>query len=191
MGDGSDSIDRWDGNEHVPIRVRAATVADASAVAAVHVSSWEGAYRGMIPDEWLDRRTVARQTAIWEELLGGVGDPVDGRLPWAAVAEDGDTLIGFVSLNVPSRDADADARTAEISALYVEPGQWRRGAGTALIDAALAEASARGCTGVTLWVLEPNARARAFYERCGFADDGGRQTMGDSGPGELRMRRGL
>jgi hypothetical protein len=162
MGDGSDSIDRWDGNEHVPIRVRAATVADASAVAAVHVSSWEGAYRGMIPDEWLDRRTVARQTAIWEELLGGVGDPVDGRLPWAAVAEDGDTLIGFVSLNVPSRDADADARTAEISALCV-----------------------------TLWVLEPNARARAFYERCGFADDGGRQTMGDSGPGELRMRRGL
>jgi len=191
MSDASDSIDRRDENEQGPIRVRAGTVVDASGIAAIHVSSWEGAYRGMIPDEWLDRRSAARQTAIWEELLGGVGDPVDGRLPWVAVAEDGDAVIGFVSVSVPSRDEDADERTAEISALYVEPDRWRRGAGTALVDAALAEAARRGCVDATLWVLEPNARARAFYERCGFADDGGRQSRDDGWPGELRMRRGL
>jgi ribosomal protein S18 acetylase RimI-like enzyme len=173
------------------MKVRRANAANAAAIAAVHVSSWEGAYRGMIPDERLDRRTVARQTAMWEELLGGVGDPVDARRPWVLVAEHGDAIVGFVSLNIPSRDTDAVQRTAEISALYVDPVHWRRGAGTALMDATLAEAADRGCDDATLWVLEPNARARAFYERCGFADDGGRQTYGEGCLGELRMRRGL
>ena len=171
------------------MQVRQAQAADAAAIAAVHVSSWEGAYRGMVPDEALDRRTVARQTLMWEELLGGAGDPVDRARPWVVVAVHGDAVVGFGSVNVPSRDDDADERTAEISALYVEPGQWRHGVGAALMEAMLGEVADRGCADLTLWVLEPNLRARTFYERCGFADDGGRQTIGEGWPVELRMRR--
>lgn len=178
-----------DENEHSRVAVRAATAADAAAIAAVHVSSWEGAYRGMVPDEAFERRTLARQTEMWEELLGGAGDPVSGARPWVAVAQRGASPIGFASLSLPSRDADADERTAEISALYVEPGEWRGGAGTALMWATLDEAARRGAAEVTLWVLEPNTRARAFYLRCGFIDDGGRQTGGEGWPVELRMRR--
>jgi len=176
---------------HGRLSVRVATSHDAAAIAAVHVASWEGAYRGMVPDEAIDRRTLARQTAMWEELLGGTGDPVDGGRPWVCIAERSSATIGFASLHVPSRDAGAGDGTAELSALYVEPGAWRSGAGRALMDAALAEAMARGCEDVTPGVLEPNLRARAFYERCGFADDGGRQTAGEGWPVELRMRRAL
>lgn len=177
------------------MRVRRAEAADAAAIAAVHVAGWEGAYRGMVPDAALERRTEARQTELWEELLGGIGDPVDGRRPWVALAERGDgrhaRVIGFIALNVPSRDADAGPLTAEVAALYVEPTEWRRGAGRGMMDAALAEAAERGCAAVTLWVLEPNRRARAFYERCGFAEDGARQTPGEGWPVELRMRCAL
>jgi GNAT superfamily N-acetyltransferase len=112
-------------------------------------------------------------------------------------------------LSLPSRDPDAHERTREISALYVEPAEWRGGAGTALMQASLAEAARRGGAGtapmqaslaeaarrggadVTLWVFEPNVRARAFYDRRGFTDDGSRQTAGDGWPVELRMRRAV
>lgn len=180
----------------MPVQIRRAEAADAAAIAAVHVSGWEGAYRGMVPDEALDRRTVARQTELWDQLLGGIGDPLEESRPWVAVAQpeghgERTPVIGFVALNIPSRDAGADPRTAEVSALYVEPSGWRRGTGGGLMDAALAEATSRDCAEVTLWVLETNRRARAFYERCGFLDDGARQPAGDGWPMELRMRRAL
>lgn len=167
------------------MRVRRAKAADAAAIAAVHVSSWEAAYRGMIPDEAFEHRTTARRTAMWEELLVGDGDPVDLRPVWAVLAERAGETLGFLSLGFPSEQKEA----AEVTALYVEPAHWRSGAGRALMDAALAEATARRCGQVTLWVLEPNLRARAFYERCGFSDDGGRQIVGDGWPVELRLRR--
>lgn len=45
------------------------------------------------------------------------------------------------------------------------------GAGRALMRAAEAWARERGCTLVELNVMERNARARAFYQRCGFAPE--------------------
>jgi hypothetical protein len=42
---------------------------------------------------------------------------------------------------------------------------------------------------VTLWVLERNARGRAFYERCGFVADGARQELRGLGEFEIRMVR--
>jgi ribosomal protein S18 acetylase RimI-like enzyme len=191
MDDGVDTTEHHSETDHGPVAVRTADLTDAAAIAAVHVSSWEGAYRGIAPDEEIDRRTVAWRTSMWEQLLGGVSDPAGGARSWVCVALRNDLTIGFASLNTPSRDHDANQSTAEISALYVEPSLWRGGAGTALMQATLTEATERGCAEVTLWVLEPNLRARAFYERCGFADDGGRQTAGEGWPGELRMRRAL
>jgi RimJ/RimL family protein N-acetyltransferase len=44
---------------------------------------------------------------------------------------------------------------------------------------------------VTLWVLERNARGRAFYERLGFAPDGARQDLPDLGRAEIRLARKL
>jgi ribosomal protein S18 acetylase RimI-like enzyme len=166
---------------HSRVTVRAAALADAPAIAAVHVAGWEGAYRGMVPDEEIDRRTVAWRTEMWEGILQAT---VDGNRPWVAVAQRDGATIGFASMSLRPP-------TAEITAIYVDPAVWRSGAGTALMDAALARATASGCADVTLWVLEPNLRARAFYERCEFAHDGGRQNEGDGWRDELRMRRTL
>jgi hypothetical protein len=98
------------------MRVREADATDAAAIGAVHVSSWEGTYRGMVPDEACDERTLARRTAMRQEILGPVGEPVDGQRPWACVAVRDGTPIGFASLNIPSRDDGAGPRTGEISA---------------------------------------------------------------------------
>jgi ribosomal protein S18 acetylase RimI-like enzyme len=182
-----DSTEPRNATDHGPVGVRPADLTDAPAIAAVHVASWEGAYRGMVPDEEIDRRTVAWRTTMWQEVIGGTGDPVDGNRPWVAVAERDGTTLGFVSMSIPN----ADPLVAEITALYVEPAAWRHQTGSALMDTALAEATERGCAEIRLWVLEPNLRARAFYERFGFAHDGGRQTDREGWPVELRMRRTL
>lgn len=73
------------------------------------------------------------------------------------VAEDDDRPIGFVAF-------DAD----EVHALYVLPERWRCGVGDRLL--------ALAATAWRLWVLEANLRARRFYERRGWWQDGAVRT---------------
>ncbi len=54
----------------------------------------------------------------------------------------------------------------------MHPSAQRRGVGCLLVDAALAEARARGVRRLTLRVLAPNARARRLYQSCGFVVEG-------------------
>ena len=66
-----------------------------------------------------------------------------------------------------SRDEDAACPVSgELYAIYVLAAHYGSGAGQALLDAAIGRAAA------SLWVLEDNPRARAFYERNGFRADG-------------------
>src|SRR4029450_3976228 len=76
-------------------------------------------------------------------------------------------------------------RTCELAALYVVPGAWGSGAARMLLDAVLTAMRVRGAEDAFLWVGEANARARRFYEREGWAADGGARA-GPGGPRELR-----
>ena len=44
------------------------------------------------------------------------------------------------------------------------------------------------CVGLSLWVREDNARAIAFYVRCGFVADPAGPVARDKGPRHLTMR---
>ena len=145
-------------------QVRKAKVEDASEIALVHVRSWQVAYRGHMPDEFLDGLDVEKRTNMWRELTQDSDKII-------FVAEDSENNIeGFSALG-PSRDADANASTAEVSALYVHPEKWRKGSGRALLFASLDQVRNREFHQVTLWVLEANQRARSFYESFGFIQD--------------------
>ncbi len=148
--------------------VREADIEDAPAVAGIHVRAWLAAYRGLMPDEWLDDVTVEQRTQSWSEILAGARDPGSTLVG----EEAGVGVVGFCSVSLPCRDEDAGPGTAEISALYIEPSRWRAGVGRALLAEALARLRAAEWSEVTLWVLAGNSPARAFYERFGFAADG-------------------
>lgn len=161
---------------------RLAELSDARGVAEVHVRTWDVAYRGMVPDAVIDAKTVELREAKWREVLAG-----GNRL--FVVARDG-AIAGFLSLVVPSRDADATPTTAELAGLYVDPGHWRSGLARALVDAALAWLADNGeWTDLTLWVLEQNERAQGFYAAAGFAPDGARGAW--QGLPDVRLRRPL
>jgi RimJ/RimL family protein N-acetyltransferase len=170
----------------VQVEVRRAVPEDAAAIAAIHVRTWQVAYRGLVPDEVLAGLSVQQREKYWREAAG-TGQR-DGRV---FVATDDGVVVGFCALAIPSRDDDVDERVAEIGAIYVNPAVWRGGVGTALMDAALAELQAGGWRSVTLWVLAENRDARDFYARFGFAPDGARTVHEPSGQTEVRLRASL
>ena len=44
--------------------VREATVADSAGIARVRIETWRAAYRGLVPQEVLDRLSVERETIL-------------------------------------------------------------------------------------------------------------------------------
>jgi ribosomal protein S18 acetylase RimI-like enzyme len=144
---------------------RKATAQDAYGIAFVHVRSWQVAYRGHMPDEFLDGLDAEKRANMWRELT-----LQPDKIVLVAEASEGD-IVGFSALS-PSSDADASPNTAEVVAIYVHPEKWREGIGRALLSASLDQLRNCGYELVTLWVLEGNQRARSFYESFGFIQDG-------------------
>jgi ribosomal protein S18 acetylase RimI-like enzyme len=106
---------------------------------------------------------------MWEEFLRR-------ESPTILVAERDSSVVGFCCFGL-ARDSDNERSTvAEIMALYVQQEYWSTGVGRALWKHALERITADGFEQVILWVLDTNQRARAFYERIGFQDDGGAKS---------------
>jgi len=47
------------------ITLRAATVDDTALIASMHTRSWASAYRGILPDTYLDRDLQGERVAHW------------------------------------------------------------------------------------------------------------------------------
>ncbi len=147
------------------VRVREAEPRDAEAIAGIHVRSWQVAYRGLLSDGYLDSLSVPDRLEMHRQMLEAPGE----RRSW--VAEEDGRVVGF-AVTGPSQDADADERTGELYAVYLEPDRFGAGIGKLLCDHALADLRERRFRTATLWVLGSNVRARRFYEREGWAADG-------------------
>jgi ribosomal protein S18 acetylase RimI-like enzyme len=164
------------------VTVRPATVADAPAMGRLHVRAWQAAYRGHMPDEYLDGLRPEDRAAWWDGALRR-----EDRPGVVLVAEADGEVVGFAALG-PSANPEG---AGELFAINVDPDHWGTGAGRALLEAAQAELARMGFAELVLWVLPGNARARRFYERAGWAADGAEQTvdaLGVTVP-EVRYRR--
>lgn len=140
--------------------IRAARVEDSGPIADVHVRSWQAAYVGLVPQDYLDTLSVDQRRPVWERILSEMAWPRSGTL----VAEADRSVIGFVNL-CPTRDEDHDPSTVgEITSIYVLAEAWGTGTGRALMAAALDRLAQAGFVRATLWVLDTNDRARRFYE---------------------------
>jgi ribosomal protein S18 acetylase RimI-like enzyme len=179
----------------MPHTVRPASPEDAARLAAIHVRSWQVAYRGLLPQEYLDRLDPADRVERWRRILLDTDWPRGGVLVLAAdgvLAADAE-LLGFAGFG-PSRDADANpAQVAEITTIYLLPEVWGSGLGRQLMSVAVDRLAGAGYSQATLWVLDSNVRARRFYASCGWAEDGASQrdeTLGFPIT-EVRFRRPL
>jgi ribosomal protein S18 acetylase RimI-like enzyme len=150
--------------------VRRATPDDASTLASLLAASWQAAYRGIVPNAYMDGVDATR----WCERLR---DSLSQGLEEMDVAEIAGVTVGLVAFG-PCRDPDVHHEiTGEIRRIYVLPDYWRRGIGRALCrhaEEALRQAGYRTCV---LWVLAGNVRGRRFYEALGYATDGATKAV--------------
>lgn len=165
------------------MQVRAARPADLLGAAEARIASWRAAFTGLVPQDFLDAMDAEAIASAWRESVAA------GRSRLYVAELDG-RIVGYAGVG-PERDPAAASTTGELYALFVHPDAWLRGAGTALAAAALDDLRANGCDRVNLWVLEANARARAFYRRCGFSETADRTHSSLNDLPELRLSKVL
>ena len=159
-----------DGSVAGTVAVRLAVPGDSRAIAAVHVDSWQVAYRGLLPDDFLAGLSPEQRTGLWSGILT---DPASGHV---LVVERDDTILGFAHAG-PSGDDDAAPDTAELYTIYVRPDAWGQGYGANLMAAVLEDLRGEGYGMVTLWMLSTNDRARRFYLHQGWLEGTGVRTQ--------------
>lgn len=154
---------------------RAARLDDAEELAAVHTQSWEETYTGLFPEQAWSNEARLRRLGMWNVLLA------DNNVT-TIVAEVESRIVGFAhSEHNLDESSPSDEELKMIYVLVIAQGT---GAGQALIDSALGEAAA------SVWVLEHNPRARAFYAKNRFTHDGTMRVMDfDPNIRELRLIR--
>lgn len=128
-------------------------------ISNVYEQSWKYAYRGIIPQEYLE----SIPTGQW---ANGLRQP--GR--HSLLLFDDRKLLGTSSY-CRAREEDMDGY-GEIVSIYLLPEAVHRGYGRMLMQAVLTELKKMGYQKVYLWVLEENENARRFYERFGFTTSG-------------------
>ncbi|MEO6086849.1 MAG: GNAT family N-acetyltransferase [Umezawaea sp.] len=151
------------------VTLRLATPADVAAVADIWFHGWRDGHLGYVPDALLAVRTEA---SFWERTGQRVGD--------TTVAEVGGVVAGFVMVVGD-----------EVEQVYVSAAH--RGAGVAGVLLAEAErVVAAGGHGLAwLAVVAGNGRARRFYERSGWRDEGAftHHAPSEHGPIEVPAHR--
>ncbi|MFS4093683.1 N-acetyltransferase family protein [Streptomyces sp. AF1A] len=153
-----------------PILIRSMTLADCDRVSEIRIRGWQHAYRGLMPQAYLDALSVARDAerrrARFAQADGSVVD---------LVAERAGEVVGWAA-HGPYRDDEAGTTPdAELYAIYVDPAQLGSGVGRTLLERA--ERQREGHPRMLLWVLRENTPARRFYERAGYRPDGAEEPF--------------
>jgi ribosomal protein S18 acetylase RimI-like enzyme len=167
-----------------PVRIRAATPDDLDAIVAVTAAGWRAAYRDIVAPERLAELPVAR----WRhEVHIGLLRPVEDAFTY--VAEIDGRFAGYCFVAAPSREPKLGGNVAELVALYVEPGDWRRGAGSALMRAAMDRLAELPYDEVILWTFKENTPAIDFYEGHGWRREREEKVHPRSQAVAIRLRR--
>jgi ribosomal protein S18 acetylase RimI-like enzyme len=142
------------------MQIRLTVPQDAPAIATIHVTAWQAAYKGLMPAEVLDKLSVSKRTTMWEQSMTS---PRSSTIIY--LAEDGGDAVGFVAGGPPQTEVK-DYR-AEVYALYILPGHWRKGLGRQLMQVMVSSFQDNNKTSMVIWVLKDNLPACSFYTALG------------------------
>ncbi len=132
------------------------------------------------------RRARADEAEVLFEIqraasLAGLGHvfPAD-RFPYPdeAVRANWEAVVAEPGRHALVAETDGEATGAAaiegdwLNGFYVRPERWGSDVAPALHDAALELIRGSGAASAHLWVLEANTRARSFYERRGWRENG-------------------
>jgi ribosomal protein S18 acetylase RimI-like enzyme len=143
---------------------RKAVTADIPAMARLLTLAWQKAYRGIVSNSFLDSLNP-QDSEI--RIRAGMETKPEFRYSVLDIAGE----IAGVSVVCPCWDGDLPG-ASDIQVFYIHPNRQGQGLGRRMMHETLAAIRSSGNSPVTLWVLQDNHSARAFYEKMGFAPDG-------------------
>ncbi len=155
------------GIEH--LIVRDAALSDANAMGHLHVRAWQSAYRGVMPDEYLDGLQANDRVEMWRGRISR------SDLPPLLVAAISDDVVGFAAFGAVQPPTSLHS-CGQLYAINLDPDHWGRGIGRVLLRHATDALLAMGYEEAVLWVVPENQRARSLYESEGWVADGGLST---------------
>ncbi len=133
------------------------------------MDTWRKAYKGIVPDDYLDGLSYEESGRLWQDVITA-GDGC------VFVAEDESGVIGFASGSPRERfSRDLKEYEGELKTVYVLPSYQGTGAGRHLVGAVARYFMERGMRSMLLWVFTENRPAQRFYESLGgvlIAEDG-------------------
>jgi len=112
-------------------------------------------------------REIDRDPKAWEAWATTHSTGIDKA---TFLALRGDTAIG-----IAAGMRELEPKTYGLFSMWVAPEARRTGVGRTLVDTVAKWVAQNGAIRLELWVTQ--APAIAFYEQCGFADDGRRQPL--------------
>jgi GNAT superfamily N-acetyltransferase len=145
---------------NLAMTIRLAELADANAVAQLHASSWQTAYRGILRDDFLEGPLHENRRALWHSRLSDFDRPDQ----FVLVDEHEGTIRGFACGFL---DADPEWGCL-LDNLHVIPELKGQGLGRELMrEVAERVLHSNSIRRLHLWAYEQNLAARRFYERLG------------------------
>ena len=130
-----------------------------------HVRAWQAAYRGVMPDEYLDALSADERAAMWRDRIARLD------LPPLLVAETEGAVVGFAAFGRERPSPEARGK-GELYAVNLDPGHWGKGIGRLLLRHVMNDLYSLGYREAILWVAAQNVRARSLYESEGWYVDG-------------------
>lgn len=120
-------------------------------------------YTGIMPQDYLESRTVEERTRVWQ---GRLSDPTRLRPRWfVLVAQDpSGKVVGFAGGGPES--GYGLPFSGELGFIYVLPPYQRKGAGRTLVADLVERLLEQGHNSMLVWVLEANP-FMVFYEALG------------------------
>lgn len=145
------------------VSVRRAIAADAAAISEIYALSWKTAYRGIVPQPYLDELKLDFWQSKFQNWLNN--NEMEAELLCV------DSIpVGCVAYRKARDSAYAD--WGEIVSIYIHPDYFRKGYGKILLDTALKNLKSSGYQNCYLWVLDGNTNAQQFYKKNGFTGNG-------------------
>lgn len=140
------------------VTIRPADSADLPAIATILVDTWRRTFDGLLAPSFLDNLNYQQQQERHRKVMSN-----NQTLYYVAENQNKD-ILGFINAG-PDRTS-ANARHAEIYAIYIRTEYQGSGIGHRLVHAAATTLAAQGKQSLRVWALSNNP-FRFFYQRLG------------------------
>ncbi len=153
------------------ITIRKALPEDAYDYTVCLISCWQSAYKGIVPDEFLENMLKEKEQRV-ERYRKNLTDPGECEYYCVMYSE---RMIGFLIIN-KSFNKDKSG-IGGIWAVYLIEEFRGKGYGEEMLNFAINELKRAEQKEIFLWVFEENNRARRFYEKHSFSFDGTKREV--------------